>query len=82
MRIKETCLRLEILLYLPFPLFLSDDTSRKVMVELVVQRNPKDLEKWNRMWEEMKDGSLHPRELKEFYDSLMAKKNARGQKPK
>ncbi len=48
--------------------------SRTVMVELIKNPEPKALAKWDKMWDEMKEGKLHPRELKAFYDSLMAKK--------
>ena len=46
--------------------------SRRTMVELVRRNNPEELAKWNKMWDEMKEGRLHPRELKAFYDDLMA----------
>ena len=48
--------------------------SRTVMVELIKNPDPMALAKWDEMWEEMKGGRLHPRELKTFYDTLMAKK--------
>jgi hypothetical protein len=47
--------------------------SRTTMVELVKRNDPKELAKWSKMWEKMKEGRLHPRELKSFYDSLVAR---------
>ena len=48
--------------------------SRRTMVELVKRNDPEALATWNKMWDEMKEGRLHPRELKAFYDNLVATK--------
>src|SRR5207249_10566782 len=44
--------------------------SRKTMVEVAKSRDPKIFAQWNGMWEEMREGKLHPRDLKIFYDTL------------
>ena len=47
--------------------------SRRTMVEVIKSHDPRALEEWNGLWEEMKQGTLHPRKLKAFYERVKAR---------
>jgi hypothetical protein len=49
--------------------------TAKTLVEVVKNGNPTLLKKWNRMWEQMEDGTLHPREVFELYKALTGRKH-------
>ncbi len=41
------------------------------IIEVVRTHDETVFSKWNEMWVEMKEGNIHPRELKAFHDGLM-----------
>ncbi len=45
--------------------------SSNTMIEVVRTQDQRIFSEWNRMWEEMKEGNIHPRELKAFHDRLV-----------
>lgn len=49
--------------------------SRRTMIEVVDSHDPTVLSEWSKLWEEMKEGTLHPRELKTFYDRLRERRD-------
>ena len=45
--------------------------SSNTMIEVVRTHDQRVFSEWNKMWEEMKEGKIHPRELKTFHDRLV-----------
>ena len=45
--------------------------SSNTMIEVVRTHDQKVFAAWNEMWEQMKEGKIHPRELKAFHDEIV-----------
>ena len=48
--------------------------TRRTMAEVAKNHDPEIRERWDKMWPEIEAGTLHPREIFEFYRTLTGKK--------